>query len=306
MRRYVLQRLAQAVLLALIVATVVFTLLRLLGGDPAQIIGGPQATEEVKEHLRERFGLDQPLPTQYGLFLLNALRGDFGISFLTNQSATGLVLNGLKNTGLLVLLTVAVALLLATTTGLMAGARRGRAFDRGMGVVASVLQSVPAFWFGILLVIVLAINLKLFPALGTVTPIGLTLPVLALAASIFPEQFRLLRASTGQTLDREYVASARGFGFPERTVLGKYVLKNSVLPLLTVIGLQLGYLLGGAIAVEVVFDYPGIGTLAQRALLARDFPVIQAITIVSSVAFLVINLIVDLLYRSINRRVELS
>lgn len=305
MLAYSARRLGQTLVLVAIVATLVFLLLRLLGGDPATIVGMPGSSQAVIDGYREEFGLDRSIPAQYGLFVANAVQGDFGTSFRVGAPAMPLVLDALARTGLLVALALALSLVLSVSAALVSAWRPGSWFDRGVGLVASFLQALPVFWLGILLVLVFSVQLGLFPALATPTAKGLVLPVIAVAAGLFPEQYRLLRTSATKALGEDYVRSARGFGFSERTVLLRHVLKNSVLPLLTVLGIQLGYLLGGAIAVEVVFDYPGIGTLAQQALLSRDFPIIQAITIVAATAFMVINLGVDLLYGVLNRRVVL-
>jgi peptide/nickel transport system permease protein len=301
--RYVASRLLQGLIMVLLVATFVFVLLRWFGSDPASIATLPGASPEVIAQYRASFGLDKPILEQYGGFLANAAVGDFGTSFRVRQSAMLLVLEALVRTGVLVGLALLTSLVLAVVAGLFAARRPGRSVDRISGLVASFLQSIPVFWLGIVLVLVLSVHLSVFPALASLSPTGLVLPVAAIALGLFPEQFRLLRASAAESLAQDYVRSARGFGVPERTILFRYVLKNSVLPLLTVLGIQLGYLLGGAVAVEVVFDYPGIGTLAQKALLSRDFPIMQAVTIVAAASFLVLNLFVDLLYRALNRRV---
>lgn len=305
MAAYIARRLGQTVLLVAIVATLVFLLLRLLGGDPATIVGLPGSSQAVITRYRADFGLDRSILAQYGLFAGHALRGDFGTSFRIGKPAMPLVLGALARTGLLVALALAVSLVLSVAAALLCAWRAGGWLDRSTGVVVSFLQALPVFWLGIVLVLLFSVRLGVLPALGAPTPAGLVLPVAAVAAGLFPEQYRLLRTSASATLGEDYVRSARGFGFSERTVLSRFVLKGSVLPLLTVLGIQLGYLLGGAVAVEVVFAYPGIGTLAQQALLSRDFPIIQAVTIVAATAFMLINLGVDLLYAILNKRVVL-
>lgn len=303
MASYLAKRLGQSLVIVAVVASLVFLSLRLFGGNPAAIAALPGSSAAVIRQYQISFGLNHSIGYQYWTFVTHIVRGDFGVSFRIGHPAMALVGAALARTGLLVGLALVLSLLLSIVLGILAARHPGSLTDRAGGLAASVLQSIPAFWLSIVLVVLLSVRAQLLPALGNPTPSGLVLPVVAVTAAVLPEQFRLVRASASEAIAQDYVRSARGLGVPERVILFRYVLKNSVLPLLTVLGLQIGYLLGGAAAVEVVFDYPGIGTLAQQALLARDFPIIQALTIVSSAVFLLLNLLVDVLYQLLNRRV---
>lgn len=305
MSRYVATQILQIVFLVLLVATVVFVMLRVVGGDPARIAGSPASTEQVLQQFRERFGLDRPVLEQYFRYIGGIAQGDFGSSFRSGGPALQITLKAIGNTGLLVLLAMGIGLLISISCGLAAGWSKDGWFDRAALTLVAIFQSVPGFFVAIVLVLIFSIRLRWLPALGAPGGAGMVLPLLALVITLIPEQFRLVRESTIRQISLDYVRSARGFGLSDTRVLFGSVLKNAVLPLVAVVGIQLGYLLSGAVAVEVVFNYPGIGTLAQTVLTARDYPVIQAITIVGAAAFLVINLVVDLTLAHLNRRVSI-
>lgn len=274
-----------------------------LSGDPAALLLPPSATLDDIAVFRHAQGLDRPLPIQYLDFLGHAVRGDFGMSIRQGEPALGLVLDRLPATLELSGAALALALVVAIPLGIAAAVRRGSAVDQ-VGLLLSLLgQAFPVFWLGIILIIVFAEDLRWLPASGRGDLKHLVLPTVTLALYTIAIVTRLLRSSLIDVLSADFIRTARGKGLAERAVLVGHALKNAALPVVTVVGLQAGTLLGGAVITEEVFAYPGMGRLALQAIGNRDFAVVQAFVVVMAVLITAINLGVDLLYARLDPRV---
>jgi len=306
MRNYVIRRILQAAIIVLAIAVTVFLVLRLSAGDPARIRAPVFASPEVIEQYRRDFGTDRPIIEQLGTFLSGALQGDLGTSFRYQEPVTDLIMTALPRT----LALAGSALLLSLAFTIVVGSLAALRPRSGWAVLATVLatvgQSAPVFWTGALMVILFAVNLGWLPSGGFTGVSSLVLPAIAVALSIVPTQLRVLRSSMRGVLSEEYIRTAHAFGLSERRITYFYALKNASLPLLTVIGVDVGYLLGGVIVAEVVFAFPGIGELALVALNARDYPLVQGITIVTAAIFVIVNLLIDLAYAAIDPRIRME
>jgi peptide/nickel transport system permease protein len=313
-RRYLARRLVALVPVLAGVSVVVFLVLHLSPGDPAEIMLGSQATQEDLARLRAQLGLDEPLPVQYVRWLGHVLQGDLGRSLWTKRPVLREVLDRLGAT----LVLTASALVLSTLGGIALGiasaTRRNSFLDRVSAVVSLFGASMPVFWLGIVLMVAFSLWLGWLPASGMFAPYGgggirdllvhLVLPAVTLAAASTAIVARLTRSSMLEVMGQEYVRTARSKGLVERAVVVRHGLWNALLPIVTVVGVQAGYLLGGAVLTETVFAWPGVGTLMVQGILARDFPLVQGCVLVVALTFAVINLGVDLLYAYIDPRIR--
>jgi len=306
MGSFIIRRVAQSLIIVVLIAVTVFLVLRLSAGDPARIRAPVFARPDVIEQYRRDFGIDSPLIEQLGSFFLNALRGDLGQSFRFQAPVTDLILQALPKTLMLAGVSLALSLAVAIVLGSLAALRPRSFWGWLSSAVAAFGQSAPVFWTGAVLVLVFAVGLRWLPSGGYNGLSSLVLPAIAVTLSILPTQLRVLRASMQAVLKEDYIRTARAFGLRERRITFVYALKNACLPLLTVIGVDIGYLLGGVIVAEVVFAFPGIGELALVALNARDYPLIQGITIVTASFFVIVNLLIDLLYTRVDPRIRLE
>lgn len=304
MAQYLLRRLAQSVGVVLGVSVVVFGLIRLLPGDPVDALLPESAPTEQRAELRRELGLDRPLPVQYGLFLQRAVRGDLGRSLFFKQPVMSVIARALPNTFLLTGAALLFALALALPLGILAAVKRDTLWDYGSMGLAIVGQSVPPFWLGLMLILLFGVTLRWLPTTGSGGPEYLVLPTVTLGAYIMALSTRLVRSSMLDILSEDYVRTARAKGLTERRLQIRHALPNLLIPLVTVIGLQLGALLGGAVITESVFAWPGVGTVVYRAIGARDYPLIQGAVLLLSVAFVFINLAVDLLYAYLDPRIR--
>jgi peptide/nickel transport system permease protein len=301
---YLLRRLGQSALTLAGVSVLVFVILRVVPGDPAKMLlpeGAPQsAVDELSRHL----GLREPLWVQYGIFLRSVVRGDFGQSFQYRAPAFRIVVERLPATIQLTLAAMTLTVLVGVPIGILAAVRRGTGYDYAGTVLAVLGQSLPNFWLGIMLILLFGVTLRWLPTSGFQGWSYLVLPSVTLAA--FPTALvaRLTRSSMLEILERDYIRTGRAKGLGERAVVLRHALKNATIPVLTVIGLQIGTLLGGAVITESVFAWPGMGKLTVDAIFFRDFPVVQTILILSATIFVVINLIVDLLYTVLDPRIR--
>ena len=309
---YAARRLALVAPMLLGMSVLVFGLMRLVPGDPAVIVLGYKATPEGVRALRETFHLDDPLPEQYLRWLSGAARGDFGIDFRQNEPIGGMILDRLPVTFELTFLATLCAVAIGVPLGLLGGARRGGTMDRAFLVVGLVGISIPDFWLGIMLILVLSLGAQLLPSSGFVPlaedPIGnlwhLALPALTLATSRAAVLGRMTRAAVLDTIHRGYVQFARAKGLRERAVLVRHLLPNAAIPIITVLGLQVGYMLGGAIVVETIFALPGVGRMTLDAVLERNYPVVQSTVLVIGALFMLVNLMTDVLYGVLDPRVR--
>jgi peptide/nickel transport system permease protein len=306
MRAYVLRRLFQSAVTLVGVSVFVFLILRVLPGDPARMLlpeGAPQsAVEELNRHL----GLQRPLHVQYALFVRSVLRGDFGESFQYRAPALRVVVERLPATIQLTAVAMLLTALLGVSIGILTAVRRGTPYDYAGTVFAVLGQSLPNFWLGIMLILLFGVALRWLPTSGFEGWRHLVLPGITLAA--FPTALvaRLTRSSMLEILHRDFIRTGRAKGLAERAIVLRHALRNAAIPVLTVLGLQIGTLLGGAVITESVFAWPGMGKLTVDAIFFRDFPVVQAVLILSATVFVAINLVVDLLYTVIDPRIRYS
>jgi peptide/nickel transport system permease protein len=306
-RAFLFRRFLHSIFVVWGVVTVVFFLVRLTG-DPTLFLVDPSATQEEIAHTRALLGLDRPLLAQYVDALLAMPRGDFGISIREKRPAMRMVLEHFwPATVELAAAALLLSTVLAVPLGVVSATRRGRFADHASRVASLFLQSMPSFWLGIMLILLFAVALGgLLPAYGSGTLRHLILPAIALAAAPLAQNVRLVRAGMLEVLGQDYVRTARAKGVGERGVVYRHALRNAALPVITVTGLSLGFMLSGTIIIETVFAWPGLGRLIVQAVPGRDFPVIQAGVFLFAVVFVAINLIVDVLYSVVDPRVRLT
>lgn len=311
MIRYAAWRIAAAVPTLLLVAVAVFVLMRVVPGDPAQLILGDAATAESLAALRESLGLDRPIPAQFLAWAGDVLRGDLGRAITNGEAVLPLILDRFAVTATVVLLAVAIALVLALPLGLFAAWRQDRAADLVVVAVSTLLLSVPSFWLGLLLLLLFGVWLGWLPVVGYV-PFGedarqaLTYLVLPVATLVLVEAgvlTRMARASTLEVLRLDYISHARAKGLSEPVVAVRHALPNAFAPVLTLVGVTLGNLLGGIAVIETVFTLPGLGKLLVDAIFARDYPVVQGVMLFVALVYVLVNLAVDLLYPLFDPRV---
>jgi len=302
--KYVIRRLLQAVLVVLGVSLIVFVMIRITPGDPVRTYLGESATDQQVAEYRHYLGLDEPLPLQYVRFLQRAVSGDLGNSLTYHQPATIVLAEHLPATLQLSFVSLALALLVAVPLGVLSAVRRDSFWDYLGMTLAMLGQSLPAFWLGLVLMQIFAVNLHWLPTSGSGGLPFLVLPSVTLGAYMAGLFTRLVRSGLLEVLGEDYVRTARAKGLPDRVVLYGHALRNMAIPLVTVIGLQFGTLLGGAVVVETVFSWPGVGTAAVTAIGARDYALVQAVVLVVSLFFVAVNLMIDLLYAYIDPRIH--
>lgn len=302
MTSFLVRRLLQSFFVLVGVSLVAFLLIR-LSGDPVVLLLGPDATPAQITELQRALGLDQPLWSQYAQFLSRAVQGDFGFSFRNNQPAMSLVLARAPATLSLAASGFLVALVLAIPTGILAATHRDGLLDAASRVLALLGQAVPSFWLGIMLILVFSVRLVWLPAFGAGGLDHLVLPGLALGAFSAAITSRLLRSSLLEVLSSGYIQVARAKGLRESTVVLRHALRNAAIPVVTVLGLQIGSLLGGSIIIEYVFSYPGVGRLVLDAISHRDYAVVQAFVVLLALVIASINLLMDLLYAALDPRI---
>lgn len=309
---YLGRRLLATIPVVAVVAVVVFSLLRLTAGDPAAIIAGDNATAQDVAMIRERLGLDQPMVTQFVIWLGRITRGDFGESFFFKKTVAELVAERLEPTLALSTCTLVLAVLLAVPLGLMAAYRRGTWVDRLVMALSVLGFSVPAFVIGYVLIYLFAIELAWLPVQGyqrLADGVGgwllrLILPSVTLAVILVALIARITRASVLDVLEADHVRTARAKGLSDLPVLTRHVLRNAAVPIVTVIGLAVALLIGGVVVTESVYSIPGLGRLTVDAVLARDYPTVQAVVLLFSVVYVLINLLVDLTYTFLDPRIR--
>jgi peptide/nickel transport system permease protein len=312
MYRYLVERLAQLLLVLLFLSVIVFTIVRLIPGDPAAVMLGTEATPAAMAEIRREMGLDAPIPVQYVKWLQNVLRGNFGTSWVSRQPALDLILGALPVTLQLVGAAFLVALLIAFPAGILAALRPRSWIDQGSTTFALLGISMPSFWLGIMLVLLFALQVRWFPPSGylpfTADPLGAlratALPAVTLGVALAAPLTRFLRSGMLDVLALDYVRTARAKGLPERAVVARHALKNALLSVVTVLGLQLGALLGGSIVIEQVFGWPGLGRLSLAAIQQRDYGVVQGIVLFVATGFVLVNFLVDLVYLYLDPRIR--
>jgi peptide/nickel transport system permease protein len=304
LRYFVLRRLAEMALALLVMSLIVFLLARALG-DPVTLLLSEFATEADREALTRELGLDRSLPVQYLTFLSDTLRGDFGNSVMgARQPVLGIILERLPASLWLASVALVLSVLVGLPMGVAAAVRRGTWLDAGVRLVALVGQAVPIFWLGIVLMFVFGVQLGWLPTSGYGGARHFVLPAVTMALFTLAAVARLTRVSMLEALDSEYVRLARIKGLPERTVIFKHALSNSLVPVLTYMGAFFATMITGAVVIETVFGWPGIGRLAYEAILARDYPLMQGVVLVTTALFMFANMLVDVAHAWIDPRVR--
>lgn len=306
MTRYIFRRLGHALLVLLGVSLVVFLIMQIAGGSPVSILLPPEASAEERAEYERLLGLDQPLPVQYWNFLTGALTGDLGDSLWYGRPAMELVLERFPATAQLAVLGLGLAIIVALPLGVLAALKRNTWVDHTIGVLVLLGQSIPIFWLGMLLVLQFSVSWTLFPTSGRSTALSFVLPAVTLAVYSMARLTRLTRSSMLDVLHQDFIRTARAKGMPERRVIFRHGLRNALVPFITYVGLELGGLLGGAVVVETVFAWPGVGRLAAESIFNRDYPLVQAIVLVIAVIFVLVNLAVDLVYPLLDPRIRLE
>lgn len=303
---YTIRRVLLAVFVLWGVVTVVFVIVRLVPADPALLIAGMDATPEQLAELRKRMGLDQPLIVQYFAYLAGAVTGDFGNSYTQGVPVMTLVGQALPNTALLAVLACMLAVVVSFPLGLLAALRVNRPTDRIVTTASLLTQSLPGFWVGVVLMLVFSQMLKLLPSTGFSSPAALVLPVVTVALPFIAILTRMTRSGLLEVVGEGYITTARAKGLSERIVIFTHATRNALIPVITVVGLEFGTLLGGAVITETVFSFPGIGKLLVGSILTRDYALVQACVMLIAAAFVVVNLVVDLVYGYLDPRVRLA
>ncbi len=294
---YIGRRVVQLAVVLLLVSAVIFSIMHALPGDPVQLmLAGAESgsvTPERQQELREQLGLDDPLPVQYGRFLRGAVTGDLGTSVRLRTPVVDLILDRLGSTLALSIGGILFALLFGVTLGVLAAIKQGSWIDTLSMIMAYVGVSMPLFWLGLLLILVFSFQLGWFPPAGQVGLRSLVLPSLSLGLISAGVIARLTRASMVEVLVQDYVRTARSKGLPERIVIVRHALRNALVPVLTILGIQFGAMLSGAVVTETVFSRPGLGRLVVSAILWKDYPLVQGIVLFMATTYVVVNLLVD-------------
>lgn len=304
MTRYVVLRLLWTIPVVFGVSLIVFAIMKLVPGDAAHVIAGTDATNEDVEIIRHSLGLDRPLHEQYLLFLTRSLQGDFGRSAVTKRPVVEEISSRVGPTAELAVAALVVAIVLGLTTGVVSATRQYTIWDNIATLIALIGVSMPVFWLGLMLVLLFSVTLGWLPSSGAGTPAQLVLPALALGSASTAIIARQTRSGMLEVLNQDYIRTARAKGLTERTVLVRHALKNALIPTVTVAGLQVGYLMGGAVLAETVFARPGLGRLLVDSIARRDIPVVQTTIMMLSVTFVLVNLLVDLLYVKLDPRIR--
>lgn len=306
MLRYAMMRLLGLIPTLLLVTVFVFLFVHQLPGDPARLVAGPEADDQTVAMVRHDLGLDRPMPVQFVDFVVRAPEGDFGTSIRTHRPVADEIAERFGPTLALTALSMLWAVVFGLGLGILAAVKRGRLADRAAMVFAVSGISVPPFALGILLMEVFSVQLGWFPTVGADSWLHYVLPSITLGAGVAAVMARFTRSSMMEVLDADYVRTARAKGLGERSVVMRHALRNALIPVVTMLGLQFGFLLGGSIVVEKVFNWPGMGRLLVDAVDMRDYPVMQACVLLFSLEFMLINLAVDLLYGWINPAVRFA
>jgi ABC-type dipeptide/oligopeptide/nickel transport system permease component len=301
---YILRRIVMLLPVLFGVTLVSFSLLHLVPGDPAEVLGGQEASKADIDRIRKEYGLDQPLVVQYVHFVGNAVRGDLGISIQSRHPVRELLLQRLAFTLQLALASVLVAAALGLLAGIISSTRQYSFFDTASMLGALFGISMPIFWLGLLLILVFAAKLQWLPSGGTGSIRHLILPAIALGSASAAVIARMTRASMLEVTRQDYIRTARATGYRERVIIFRHALKNAMIPVLTVFGLEFGSMLGGAVLTETVFSLPGIGRLLVEGIFARDYPVVQGAMILVASTFVLVNLLTDVAYAFFDPRIR--
>lgn len=303
---YFVRRLFQAVPVLLGVTIIVFSMVHLIPGDPAEILAGSNATVEDIRDIRQQMGLDKPLAEQYLVYMKNIFKGDLGTSIRTRRPVLQEIIPRYGNSLLLASSAVVIMLLVGISTGILSAVKQGTWIDYISMVISLFGVSMPVFWFGLMLMLVFSVYLGLFPTTGIGTFKHLVLPSIALGAHSTAVVARLTRSSMLEVIRQDYIRTARAKGLNEFSVILLHALKNAMIPVVTIVFLRFGALLGGAVLAETVFAWPGVGLLMIEAIGNRDYPVVQGCVLMVSISFILINLMTDLIYPLLDPRIKLK
>lgn len=312
MLRIAAQRMVDLIPVLILASMAIFILLRMIPGDPAVVLAGPDAPAESIEALRARLGLDEPLPLQYLYWMKEVVQGNLGTSYLANRPVTDLIGQRLMATVELAVAAYLIMLVAGLATGIIAALHRGRTLDWAISTLNTVGLSVPSFWMGTLFLLFFGLRLEWLPLSGRVPltedPIEalrhLALPAITLAIAMTPELSWFVRNSVLEVIGQDYVRTARAKGLSEQRIIQGHVLRNALIPVLTILGVQAGRLLGGAVVVESIFGWPGLGRLLLQSILSRDYPTVQGLLLFIVTLFVIVNLITDLLYTVADPRLK--
>ena len=303
MRSLIVTRLLQGVFVILGSTVIVFFVIRIIPGDPARLMG-PLATEDNLRTLRHEWGLDLPLPQQFLKFVTDALHGEFGTSMILKQPVGELIASRFPLTMAITFLAMLIALLVAVPLGAASAVKRDTAWDRGAMTLAVALQSMPNFWVALMLLFLVAVTWGILPGTGFQDARSLVLPAVALSVGLIPVIIRAVRTILIDVLGQDFIKAQRARGLPTRAIVLRHAFKNMAIPLLTILGVQIGYLLGGALVIEWIFNFPGMGLLMLQAVLRRDYPLVQGLAVFISAVFVILNLVVDLSYGYLDPRIR--
>ncbi|ASN04237.1 ABC transporter permease [Virgibacillus necropolis] len=312
MTKYIIKRILSMIPTMFIVSVIVFFITRIMPGNPAAVMLGPQASVEEVEALTEELGLNEPLFTQFIQYIGNLLQGDLGVSLAYHRPIIDIILDRFPNTVLLTISALLIALIIGVSAGIISASKQNSLIDYTITTVSLIGVSMPIFWMGVMLVLYFSVNLGWFPATGMGSMdegFGdfikhLILPSIALATIPMATFARITRSSMLEVISQDYIKTARSKGLSEFIVISKHAFKNALTPLLTVLGLQISMLLGGAVITETIFSWPGMGLLVIEAIEKRDFVVVQSTVLFIALIFVVVNLVVDILYKVVNPKVN--
>lgn len=302
--KYLLKRVLSIIPVLFITSVIVFLIIHLIPGDPAEIVAGPGVPKDEVENIRRLMGLDKPLVTQYVDWLSRALTGDFGISLTSRDPIFPLVMTRFGNTMVLSLLGIAFAVVIGIPMGILSAVKQNSLIDIAVMILSIIGISMPIFWLGLILVKYFSIEWHLLPATGSGGLLNLVLPAVTVGLNSLAIIARMTRASMLEVLRQDYITTAESKGLDEMTIIFRHALKNALIPIVTTIGIQFGYLMGGAVLTETVFVYPGLGRLLVDSIRRMDYPVVQACILLIATMFILVNLLVDLLYAYLNPKIK--
>lgn len=306
MKQFILNRILSGIVVIFGISIFSFLLIHFIPGDPVKIMLGMNATPEQVEKLTHHLGLDKPLLVQYGQYMSNIFQGDFGTSLKTGRPVLTEILDRFPETVKLALFGLLIAIVIGISLGILAAKFKDTFIDKACTVLATLGVSIPSFWLAILLVMIFSVKLSWFPIANGTSLRDLVLPAVTLGVVASTMIMRLTRNGMVEVLSNDYIRTAKAKGLDERIILIRHALRNVLIPVVTVIGLQLAALLGGTVIIEQVFNWPGLGTLALGGITSRDFPLIQGTILFMGVVYVSINILVDILYSIIDPRVELG
>ena len=304
MHKYIIKRLLYLIPVIIGVTFIVFTIMHFTPGDPAQLILGESAPQAAVDKLREDMGLNDPFLIQYFNFLKNAVKGDFGTSYTTKVAVFDEVFSRFPATLKLTVAGMLIAIVIGIPVGIISATKQYSITDNVTMILALLGVSMPNFWLGLMLILLFSVKLGVLPSGGDSGFLSLILPAITLGTSVAAIITRMTRSSMLEVVRQDYIRTARAKGVPEKDVINKHALKNALIPIVTVIGLQFGYLLGGAVLTETVFSWPGIGRLMVEAIRKKDTPVVLASVVFLSITFSVVNLFIDILYAYLDPRIK--